>query len=73
MGYDRGAGRNVADGNAAVGPSPWQHELPSEGLAAEWAAVATGLPEERPSLPEVQLAVAWVSGGETASVRSAER
>ena len=27
-----GAGRSVADGRAAVGSSPWQGELPSEGL-----------------------------------------
>lgn len=72
MAHGRGAGRSVADGNAAVGPSPWQHELPSEGLKAERAAVAAGLPEERLSLPKLQVAVGSVSGGETASARSAE-
>lgn len=73
MAHGRGAGRNVADGNAAVGPSPWQRELPSEGLKAERAAVAAGLPKERLSLRKLQVAVASVSGGETASARNAER
>jgi hypothetical protein len=59
-------------GTPQLARSPWQRELPSEGLKAERAAVAAGLPEERLSLPKLQVAVGSVSGGETAWARSAE-